>query len=835
MHHRVRTNRALSFVLAAAVAPTVAQFVSAAGATPSNVSPSNAPTMNFSDLSSLWRNGKLRLNTNALLNSNGGGRSYTMLPLIAPPINGFQPNVVFGLTDEQDPDDFTFEAKPSSFPGGNTLPRFASPRYSVGIFDTGSQAHFIRPEEATLFDIEGANRVGDSEAVIGGVSGTETADVTDAIGVYITSITNASANGSTISVTPGSLKGQWNAAILTGRDGSALPNIIGSPMAAQYQTVIRNSQTRHLNVGSTTYRGPSVDLQARNTALPAGYSRMTLGVESANGLSPEPIFFPSLENINNVADNPATPTFWASFIASVTVTHTGGSSNGQGFLFDTGAEVTVLSEDTAASVGFFTGGPNPTPPDFFVTVSGVGGSTTEVPGFYMNTLSVTTNGGPMSWSHVPVLVLDIPDPRDGVGFIPGVLGMNLFTDRDLIINGGTQNPFLGIGPQITPQWTGTGGGTWSDDTKWSLGSPNNPDVPANFLGSITGAATITVDASGVTVGSMKFDNTNRYTIAGPGTISITAQSIGVGLIQVASGSHTINAPLSLTSSTTIDVQPANSLLQITNLQDSAGTIALTKIGAGEAQLNRVRAGTLTINAGTITIPANGSASSASRVSALAIAGGATPVATLDLVDNDLLITNGSYSAVKNAIAFARHGGAWDRPGLTSTAARNALPKNKTLGAITGAQFLSTGNSNFDGFAVTSGNVLVKFTYYGDADLNGIVNFDDYSRIDGGFNSTGTDWFHGDFDYNSAVNFDDYALIDAAFNTQGGTQLRAMAYLSGDDRSARGMDAPALQLVLEHFEQFGVPYAASFLNAVPEPGTASLLSIAALALTRRRTR
>ena len=43
----------------------------------------------------------------------------------------------------------------------------------------------------------------------------------------------------------------------------------------------------------------------------------------------------------------------------------------------------------------------------------------------MNNLSVTTNGGPITWTHVPVLVLDIPDPRDGVGFIPGVLGMNL--------------------------------------------------------------------------------------------------------------------------------------------------------------------------------------------------------------------------------------------------------------------------------------------------------------------------------------------------------------------------------------------------------------------------
>jgi hypothetical protein len=68
-------------------------------------------------------------------------------------------------------------------------------------------------------------------------------------------------------------------------------------------------------------------------------------------------------------------------------------------------------------------------------------------------------------------------------------------------------------------------------------------------------------------------------------------------------------------------------------------------------------------------------------------------------------------------------------------------------------------------------VLVKFTWYGDADLNGVVNFDDYSRTDAGFNSGGSTWFQGDFDYNGVVNFDDYSLIDLAFNTQSGSLRR----------------------------------------------------------------
>jgi len=61
---------------------------------------------------------------------------------------------------------------------------------------------------------------------------------------------------------------------------------------------------------------------------------------------------------------------------------------------------------------------------------------------------------------------------------------------------------------------------------------------------------------------------------------------------------------------------------------------------------------------------------------------------------------------------------------------------------------------------------VKYTYYGDDDFNGIVNFDDYSHIDAGFSNGRTGWLNGDLDGNGIVNFDDYSLIDAAFNSQG---------------------------------------------------------------------
>ena len=65
-------------------------------------------------------------------------------------------------------------------------------------------------------------------------------------------------------------------------------------------------------------------------------------------------------------------------------------------------------------------------------------------------------------------------------------------------------------------------------------------------------------------------------------------------------------------------------------------------------------------------------------------------------------------------------------------------------------------------------VLVKYTYYGDADFNGQVDFDDYVRRDLGFNNGTGGWINGDFDGNGGVDFDDIALQDLGFNTQAGT-------------------------------------------------------------------
>jgi hypothetical protein len=76
-------------------------------------------------------------------------------------------------------------------------------------------------------------------------------------------------------------------------------------------------------------------------------------------------------------------------------------------------------------------------------------------------------------------------------------------------------------------------------------------------------------------------------------------------------------------------------------------------------------------------------------------------------------------------------------------------------------------------------VLVRFTYMGDADLDGEITGTDYSLIDGGFAFGLSGWLNGDFDCSGLIDGTDYALIDNAFAFQTGP-LGASAVGAGQE-------------------------------------------------------
>ncbi len=59
-----------------------------------------------------------------------------------------------------------------------------------------------------------------------------------------------------------------------------------------------------------------------------------------------------------------------------------------------------------------------------------------------------------------------------------------------------------------------------------------------------------------------------------------------------------------------------------------------------------------------------------------------------------------------------------------------------------------------------------YTYGGDANLTGLINGDDYFRIDSNTNTVGGGWYNGDFNHTGYLNGDDYFIIDGNITRQG---------------------------------------------------------------------
>jgi hypothetical protein len=149
---------------------------------------------------------------------------------------------------------------------------------------------------------------------------------------------------------------------------------------------------------------------------------------------------------------------------------------------------------------------------------------------------------------------------------------------------------------------------------------------------------------------------------------------------------------------------------------------------------------------------------------------------LDLGSNDMIVHNNTLASIVGEIyqGFNASGTPLTGNGLTSSAA--ASTSNTALGAEANTSGTGALVTTFDGQTVTSTDILVKYTYFGDADLSGTINATDYQLIDNGFNTGGTPngWFSGDFNYDGVVNGDDYTLIDNAFNTQGNASFAAVS-------------------------------------------------------------
>ncbi len=164
--------------------------------------------------------------------------------------------------------------------------------------------------------------------------------------------------------------------------------------------------------------------------------------------------------------------------------------------------------------------------------------------------------------------------------------------------------------------------------------------------------------------------------------------------------------------------------------------------------------------------------------------------TLDVTNNTLVLhsteanKDGSYADLRAKILNAQNGvdpnfvTNWNGTGITSSAARTSnvasgfdlvslgLIRNSDLDVITGLP--GSAYTSFGGEPVGPHDLLLKYTYIGDGNLDGVVSFDDYVGMDNAFFGLipKLGWATGDINFDNAINFDDYTVIDQAFFFQG---------------------------------------------------------------------
>jgi hypothetical protein len=234
-------------------------------------------------------------------------------------------------------------------------------------------------------------------------------------------------------------------------------------------------------------------------------------------------------------------------------------------------------------------------------------------------------------------------------------------------------------------------------------------------------------------------------------------------IQAGSGTDTINVnQTSSTGPVVIDPSAGNDAVSVGT---AGANTAIAQFLASQ------QIGLLTVgNGGSATVGSSGT-KKLLQVNGVATSG----TGFLDLTNNYMIVHNGNLTSLGNEISSGLNLGAgyWNGPGITSSTAAADTTHNTALGMILNSS--NAGNTLygsgaplglFAGASPALTDVLIKYTYFGDTNLNGGVDGTDYSAIDNGYLTHATGWFNGDFNYDNVVNGTDYTLIDNTFNTQG---------------------------------------------------------------------
>ena len=355
----------------------------------------------------------------------------------SPPVAGFVPLIAVAVTDKRS-DDADWVAETHTSVVGRYLTNSPETDFTIGLFDTGASVHLMGYAAAKRTGIYAADLLTPSTIEIIGATNSVFAGVSQPLAIFVDGLAAIDPNG--MSFDDSNMVGQSNVSIVVGDeplpDHPDLPVAIGSLMSVNFVTVISNDHPVTVTYDGNDYTSPDIRFYDYDDAgIPEYANHLPLNFIPSSSVNVQ--YFPDIDAIMDFIFQPGSPSTVVGnlaqslfFVDSVDL-HNGTFSavDKDRFMLDTGAQITVIGSSIGSRLGL-----DPANPDFEVDIQDVTGEVTIEPGFYIDSLDIPALGSWLSYTNVPVVLLDVASPEGGS--LDGIIGMNLLTNFNLVLRGG---------------------------------------------------------------------------------------------------------------------------------------------------------------------------------------------------------------------------------------------------------------------------------------------------------------------------------------------------------------------------------------------------------------